>query len=853
MNIHEENNKKKIGDLSKLKEDLIHNYKSRTPVPKNSSKLKAKRPTQKKLNLKSSSPKKDLIKLHKRNSNDFQEISAEHIKRMKNKGSKSVELFNHNQESKRNPLLKMLNHSNMPRSKSKKQEKHGKVVRVKKNNEKLKKKSSSPSDIKSKEHKNLDELINIQNLFKNCVLKRKKKTSMRKKPRTVLKEFKNIQENLNEKSVSHDKNKANLCIDVQNEEEVENSEYIGKNDSWFIRNESKLSDSLEIFSDINPDNIIDESEVIPKNFSFINTENLKLENKVLERKHSQSFDHGNNRIEFIQYETEYNISQKSEKIDSIKRSQLSISSQNSLKICPSTHPNRINKENFSYHYSSLQIFKQEKPVQSIQSQSNIHIPKSKPILLQVNNYPNSTHITSKASLSKSSQISIKASQSNHQALLSQLTEELSCNINNLFLIEQLKNFELVNYSIIESYTSTQITTKMKQFINHKFMTIINFLQPDLEYRISQFLSLLDSDETSEFLKMSQKKKEAVKKLLLDIQAADLPNFDKVIDSNVQNESNGPDLQLGNDFESFSNSSKESSTDEELQALGMQKFSTIQQGDEGIRGLDLMTNPGSGLGLKIGEDDKQLAQGGGNSEPSFLRLSLKLVACEQAEKNSFDNLGLMKYVDRVLLSIKSDELIKQISVPLSKDALKELDKIQDLQIGTYTDLEIRNFSHLFNYESALKLDIFPNSNELQDKQTELQETSFKLMALDNLNYFLQQFRPFSYKGKPLPWQRRKKFEGKVDLIDQVVEKVKLDFEFHSAFHLGKYEESLSESNDKLMRAHVTEKQINQILEIEIPLEEEKWTDYEFEETQVKIDLADVVLYELVTELININSN
>jgi hypothetical protein len=43
MNIHEENNKKKIGDLSKLKEDLIHNYKSRTPVPKNSSKLKAKK------------------------------------------------------------------------------------------------------------------------------------------------------------------------------------------------------------------------------------------------------------------------------------------------------------------------------------------------------------------------------------------------------------------------------------------------------------------------------------------------------------------------------------------------------------------------------------------------------------------------------------------------------------------------------------------------------------------------------------------------------------------------------------------------------------------------------------------
>ena len=46
---------------------------------------------------------------------------------------------------------------------------------------------------------------------------------------------------------------------------------------------------------------------------------------------------------------------------------------------------------------------------------------------------------------------------------------------------------------------------------------------------------------------------------------------------------------------------------------------------------------------------------------------------------------------------------------------------------------------------------------------------------------------------------------------------------------------------------------QILEIEIPVEEEKWTDYEFEETQVKIDLADVVLYELVAELININSN
>ena len=847
MNIHEEHNKKKIGDLSKLKDDLIHNYKSRTPVPKNSSKLKAKRPTQKKLNLKSSSPKKDLIKLHKRNSNDFQEISAEHLKRMKNKGSKSVELFNHNQESRRNPL------SNMPRSKSKKQEKHGKVVRVKKTNEKLKKKSSSPSDFKSKEHKNLDELINIQNLFKHCVVKRKKKTSMRKKTRPVLKEFKNIDESLNEKSLVQDKNKANLCIDVQNEEEVENSEYLGKNDSWFVRNESKLSDSLEIFSDINPDNIIDESEVIPKNFSFINTENLKLENKALERKHSQSFDHCNNRIEFIQYETEYNISQKSDKVDSVKRSQLSISSQNSLKIFPSTQPSRVNKENFSYQYSCIHISKQEKPHQTVQSQSSISVKPPKPILGQVNNFLKSTHISSKISLSSRPEISIKSSQPNHQALLGQLTDELACNINNLFLIEQLKNFELVNYSIIESYTSPQITAKMKQFINHKFMTIINFLQPDLEYRISQFLSLLDSDETSEFLKMSQKKKEGIKQLLLDIQSTDLPNFDKEIVSNVQVESNIGLVEGRNEFDSFSNSSKESSTDEELQALGIHKFSSIPQNDVCFRSLPLPSSP-EGLSSSLSSDsqDGQLPPSS-NLEPSFLRLSLKLVACEQTEKNSFDNNGLIKYIDRVILSITSNDLIQQLSVPLCKDPLQELDKIQDLQIGTYTDLEIRNFSHLFNYEAALKLDIFPNSNELQDKQTELLESSFKLMALDNLNYFLQQFRPFSYKGKPLPWQRRKKFEGKVDLIDQVIEKVKIDFEFYSAFRLGRYEESLAESTDKLMRAHVTEKQISQILEIEIPVEEEKWTDYEFEETQVKIDLADVVLYELVAELININSN
>jgi hypothetical protein len=810
--------KRKISEFPRSKDDLTRSYKSKTPLPKNPIKSKSKKPSIRKTHQKSSSPKKDQSKLHKRNSNDFHELSSELLKRTKTKGSKSVELFNHVQESRRPVPIKPLISKPKPKrhEKSEKSEKPLKTWKIRKNSEKNKKKSSSPSDFKSKD-KNLDDLVNIQNLLKNFS-KRKKPSNKKKSQRSVLKESKNLPTEKN--------SEKRPKLEIFQNEDLENHQV--KLD-WL--QDSKLSDSLEIFSDIHQDNIVDESEVIPKNFSFINTENLKNEEKSLQRRLSRSFEVSGKQVEFIAYEADSQEKSYFEASRSEYRV-LSICHQSSLQITPRK------LRAFSITRSFFSIPPKKKVKNSIESQSQISCDPSKQVLSVIGqkifilpNKPlNLNHEKSFSILPGFSQ--------NIQNLSSQVSEELTSNINTLFIIEQLKNLELFSNSMLEPHISPSLCFKFKQFIESKYLSVIHFLQPGIEFRVSQFLSSLDSEATTEFLRKSQKKKEEVKNLLNDLTVPDFTQLGVTGESDRFFRCSGKmTAEAGSQV--FSESSEEeSSTDEELRALGISNFESIKS--------NITVSPVS------------------SENPKLVHLELKLVECELAkqveegfkgelEKNFFDNSTLFKYIQSVLMSLDGKKVIRALASPLARDPCFELDKIQDLQIGTFTDLQIRTFDHVFDYSEALKLPLVEASSEIRDNQTEKIEKSFKIMALDNLNNFFQQFRPFGYQGKPLPWIGKKKYEGRVENIQQVFAKVLNDFEFFAAFCLGKVDESLMASEDKMMRGRVTEKKINRLLEFEIPDEEERWTDYDFEETQVKIDLADVVLYELVAEVIDINVN
>lgn len=59
-----------------------------------------------------------------------------------------------------------------------------------------------------------------------------------------------------------------------------------------------------------------------------------------------------------------------------------------------------------------------------------------------------------------------------------------------------------------------------------------------------------------------------------------------------------------------------------------------------------------------------------------------------------------------------------------------------------------------------------------------------------------------------------------------------------------------NNEDPALTHQRERCLAQLLATDLVKEEEKWLDYENEEAQVKIDLSDIVLDQLVGEVVNI---
>lgn len=812
MNVFEEGNKKKSSEHSKHKEDLARSYKSKTPVPNSLNKQKFKR-NQKRGIQKSNSPKKDFQKLFKHNSNDFKECSSELIKRTKNKGSKSVELFNNNQESKKCPANKsILNTSNLPKCKVFKRpgkvDLNCKYFKGYKHSEKSRKKSQSPTDPKNKEQKSQKNYLNIQKLLNNYnKRKRPVKPSMKKK-HTIDDPLKTI-ESISNYSKFPPNSKPNVIIQL--ESELEDSQDLEqqniKIDSWLAKNHSRLSDSLEGFSDINGVNIVDESEVVAKNFSFINTENLKsdLNQGVFEKKLNKSFEFNSEQAEFILYEADFDThsvlrSQRPE----IGLTKLVVQKLEGLNVQPK-------KQEISSFCTNFKGAIKETQCLTLTSQSQVSIPsQSSSNFSTLEKFPIfSNNFKTKLQTNKIWNCCVQPSQVlNTQILMEQISEELTNNINSLFIIEQLRNLEILANTVNGSHTSEDSRLKMKEYIENKYFTIINFLQPGIEYRISQFLSILDQSETSEFLQKSQKKKEIIKELLADLPPPEiiLPDFSKPSEN-----SSG-------------------SSDEQLEALNFPKYSPLQNS---------FTFP-----MKANEETEPLS-------PQLLSFELKPIECEPENQSTLNNKVLLNYAKNILQSINPYTLIASLENSLKRDPLQELDKIQDLQIGTFTDLEIRTFEKLFDYKKAFELEL-SNFNEYKDQELIKAENSFKNMVLDCLNFILQQFRPFGYKGEPLIWQRIKKFDGKVLGFEEIYEKVLKDLKEICSLGIGQWDEGYAESNEQAVRARVTEMQINRALEDEIGKEESKWVDYEFEEIQVKIDLADVVLYELVAEVININN-
>ena len=128
-----------------------------------------------------------------------------------------------------------------------------------------------------------------------------------------------------------------------------------------------------------------------------------------------------------------------------------------------------------------------------------------------------------------------------------------------------------------------------------------------------------------------------------------------------------------------------------------------------------------------------------------------------------------------------------------------------------------------------------------------------VLFDCINDSLLQFKPYGKDAPPLPWSRQtKRLKPTEDFtIEEMFEIVKHDlfrWAIMQAGTLPRREFVFGGVFDDELFAEIREKKLATMLAREMIETEPKWLNYEFEEAQVKIDVGDMILEQLVTETI-----
>ena len=190
----------------------------------------------------------------------------------------------------------------------------------------------------------------------------------------------------------------------------------------------------------------------------------------------------------------------------------------------------------------------------------------------------------------------------------------------------------------------------------------------------------------------------------------------------------------------------------------------------------------------------------------------------------------------------------LSRPLRKNPLEVLAKVQ----SPYT---INPLKWTFTgYPSIFPPDFPEEFNKLMS-QSDPQTTRNQIkMLFDCCNEIIQNLRPFGVEGAPMPWSVSKKSSKSVKVDKNTVKEFLTEkIESLSNVAAGKIpdNEFLNEDKldeDKLHRCR--EEKIGVLIAQDIKLNEKVWVDYEFEDIQTRVIVADRVLDLMVLEICGI---
>lgn len=419
-------------------------------------------------------------------------------------------------------------------------------------------------------------------------------------------------------------------------------------------------------------------------------------------------------------------------------------------------------------------------------------------------------------------------------------DQLSWNLALKFLIEQLQIYETTN---VPEYSSDR-QDSLRNTIQKKYTSILKHLADIFETKSKEFFESASIEEHSNFIQKTQKKKVELHKILIDSTKNDIENFHIKIYS-IENEGT---------------SESDEDIDEVVAKLGISRsHSLIKLHDEMSSKTKVVAEEKAGenkaFPLSFGFEDDFLHENPSfslkdpkpNPAPSSVILPQKKMEIPKFQPSDFmDYAQIQTFIISVFSKFNTDDLLKKLQNPLIKPPLNELTKIQEQEIGMITDIEIFDFPELFNTDAIIA------ENSSSNKKSCFQVIHDK-MILQMLNGMLQEFRPFGKKGLPMPWVHNGNYYKKPVYLSHVIKKILEDFRVLNDMQIGTYAhfDMFGNGGDKMFEMRIKENNVINAIFYDACCEEGMWTDYEFEETQVKFDLADMVLQDLAEEIAYLN--
>jgi len=244
------------------------------------------------------------------------------------------------------------------------------------------------------------------------------------------------------------------------------------------------------------------------------------------------------------------------------------------------------------------------------------------------------------------------------------------------------------------------------------------------------------------------------------------------------------------------------------------------------------------------------------------------------------------------------LLQNLSRPIEHDPLKILEKIQafdtedEIEMSNLTSSQQqsalptqlfdeiqRRYEELYNEKKDDSLNQSKESEDNKDRTSVTQEAAqvHHLAIFDAFNEALDLERPYQIKGLPNPWSKQTRVTNEkmtLEQVDAIVKKAMarvVDWDKNSAGTRfapppppppphNEFDPPMSKPKETEEEKRAAEKQdeeerinalrserLGMLLSKESHQREQDWLDYEVEDTQVRFDLADMILEELADEV------